>query len=359
MLRGESIIAVDTESNSLYAYRERVCLIQFSTTQDDFLVDPLALDDLSALAPIFAASSIEKVFHAAEYDLLCLNRDFGFECVNIFDTMLAARILGRDEIGLGSMLGAEFGVTLDKRQQRANWGERPLSPRLLEYARMDTHYLIPLRHLIKAELVQRNLLPLAEEDFNHTSQWPSGNNGRNNSDHRAADFWRVSGAHDLPPQNAAVLQELCRYRDQAAQSMDRPLFKVINDQTLLAIAAELPQSPDDLRRLPGMSPVQIRRHGHHLLRAVTRGLSAAPIYPPRPPRPDERYLARLESLRNWRKVTAQKMGVTSDVVLPRDLMFTLAESGPRNAAELAHTLRDFPWRLEHFGAEILDAILSS
>jgi ribonuclease D len=224
---------------------------------------------------------------------------------------------------------------------------------------MDTHYLIPLRHLIKAELVERNLLPLAEEDFNHTSQWVPGNNGRNNTDNRAADFWRVSGAHDLPPQNAAVLQELCRYRDQAAQSMDRPLFKVINDQTLLAIAAELPQNQDDLRRLPGMSPVQIRRHGNHLLRAVTRGLSAAPIYPPRPPRPDERYLARLESLRNWRKEKAQHMGVTSDVILPRDLMYTLAESGPRNPAELAHTLRDFPWRLEHFGAEILDAILSS
>jgi ribonuclease D len=107
------------------------------------LVDPLALDDLSALAPVFADERIEKVFHAAEYDLLCLKRDFDFECNNLFDTMLAARILGRDEIGLGSMLGAEFGLTLDKRQQRANWGERPLPSRLLEYARMDTHYLDP------------------------------------------------------------------------------------------------------------------------------------------------------------------------------------------------------------------------
>lgn len=359
ILRRESVVAVDTESNSLYAYRERVCLIQFSTHQDDFLVDPLAVDDLSALAPVFADPRTVKVFHAAEYDLLCLRRDFGFEFANIFDTMLAARILGRNEIGLGSILETEFGVTLDKRQQRANWGERPLPERLLEYARMDTHYLIPLRELIRAELVERQLLPLAEEDFQRTCNLPTGNNGRAPNNNRPADCWRISGAHDLSPQQAAVLQELCHYREQAAQSMDRPLFKVINDQTLLAVAAELPQTTDDLRRLPGMSPVQIRRHSHHLLRAVSRGLSAAPLYPPRTPRPDERYLARLESLRNWRKVKAQQMRVTSDVVLPRDVMFALAENGPRSQAELAQVLCDSPWRLEHFGAEILDALLAS
>jgi ribonuclease D len=359
LLRGESIVAVDTESNSLYAYRERVCLIQFSIQQDDFLVDPLAVDDLSALAPIFADPQIEKVFHAAEYDLLCLNRDFGFKFANLFDTMLAARILGRDEVGLGSILETEFGVTLDKRQQRANWGERPLPARLLEYARMDTHYLIPLRHLIKAELVQHDLLPLAEEDFQRACNLPGSGNGRSPNGNRSADCWRVSGAHDLSPQQAAVLQELCRYRDQVAQAMDRPLFKVINDQTLLAVASELPQTLDDLHHLPGMSPAQIRRHGHHLLRAVSRGLGAAPLYPPRSSRPDERYLARLESLRNWRKVKARQMNVPSDVILPRDLMFSLAESGPCNPAELAQALHDSPWRLQHFGAEILDALQAS
>jgi ribonuclease D len=141
--------------------------------------------------------------------------------------------------------------------------------------------------------------------------------------------------------------------------MDRPLFKVINDQTLLAIAAELPQTLDELSKLPGMSPVQIRRHGHQLLRAVNRGLSSAPVHPPRSPRPDDRYLARLDSLRNGRKEKARQMGITSDVVLPRDLMFSLAERGPLSFEELARALDDFPWRLEHFGAEILNAISAS
>ena len=116
----EPLVAVDTESNSLHAYRERVCLIQFSIARADFLVDPLALKDLSSLAPIFEDERIEKIFHAAEYDLICLNRDFGFTFTNLFDTSVAARILGREAIGLGSMLEAEFGVRQNKRHQRAN-----------------------------------------------------------------------------------------------------------------------------------------------------------------------------------------------------------------------------------------------
>ncbi len=137
-LQRHPIIAVDTESNSLYAYRERVCLIQFSTPLADTLVDPLALDDLTPLAPIFADPKIEKVFHAAEYDLICLKRDFGFEFANLFDTLVAARILGRKHVGLGAILAAEFNVEQDKRFQRANWGARPLPPDHLFYAVQDT-----------------------------------------------------------------------------------------------------------------------------------------------------------------------------------------------------------------------------
>ncbi|HEX7556050.1 MAG TPA: ribonuclease D, partial [Leptolinea sp.] len=90
------IFAIDTESNSLFAYREQVCLIQISTETEDYLIDPLAIHDLSALAPLFANPQIEKVFHAGEYDLICLKRDFGFEFNHLFDTMIAGRVLGRE-----------------------------------------------------------------------------------------------------------------------------------------------------------------------------------------------------------------------------------------------------------------------
>jgi ribonuclease D len=148
-LSAEKVVAVDTESNSLYAYREQVCLIQFSTSTADYLVDSLSLDDLSPLTSFFADSHIEKVFHAAEYDLLCMRRDFGFDFANIFDTMIAADILGRESIGLGALLETEFDVRLEKRYQRANWGQRPLPQHLLSYAQLDTHYLITLRERLR------------------------------------------------------------------------------------------------------------------------------------------------------------------------------------------------------------------
>src|SRR5258707_4438061 len=139
-LQKQSLIAVDTESNSLYAYQERVCLIQISTLDHDWLVDPLALDDLSPLAPLFASTAIEKVFHAAEYDLMCMKRDFGFTFNNLFDTMLAARIIGLKAFGLGALLEQYFGVQADKRFQRADWSQRPIPIEQVRYAQQDTHY---------------------------------------------------------------------------------------------------------------------------------------------------------------------------------------------------------------------------
>lgn len=356
-LRRESILAVDTESNSLHAYREQVCLIQFSTQEQDYLVDPLSLEDLSPLAPVFSDPGIEKIFHAAEYDLICMGRDFGFKFENLFDTMIAARILGWEAVGLGSILKTEFGISLNKRYQRANWGQRPLPPHLLKYARLDTHYLISLRNRQRTELAQSDLLALAAEDFNRMSAMNNNPDGHlAQGEDKPIDPWRVSGSYDLEPQQAAVLQELCRYRDKVARSLNRPLFKVIHDQTLLAIAAQTPKNRNELCQLPGMSQRQVRRHGSQLLRAIQRGLRAKPIYPPRSPRPDRGFLERQEALRGWRKRTARDMGVPSDVVLPRDLMNTLAQRAPSSAEELAGVLSDVPWRLERFGDQILEVV---
>jgi ribonuclease D len=347
----EPILAVDTESNSLYAYQEQVCLIQFSTTEHDFLVDPLSLDDLSPLGAVFSNPRIEKVFHAAEYDLICLKRDFGFEFSNLFDTMLAARILGRDSIGLGAILANGFGVRVDKRNQRANWGKRPLPGNLLRYAQIDTHYLIPLRDRLLKELKQKDLLALAEEDFIRTCTV----DGRV-PEVKTDDCWRINGATDLPAQKASILRELCRYRDQTAQAINRPLFKVIGDKTLLQIAERAPASLGELEQIHGMTDRQIERHGKAILAAVRRGAKAPPIYPPHHPRPDDAFLERVETLKNWRKGTAREMGVNSDVVLPRDLLYAVASSNPEVPEELERVLSDVPWRYEKFGWQILAAV---
>ncbi len=129
-------LAVDTESNSLHAYHEQVCLIQISTDKTDYLVDPLALDNITMLGEIFASTKIEKIFHAAEYDLICLKRDFDFSVANIFDTRWAVRVLGYSRDGLDGLLGERFDIQVDKKYQKADWGKRPLSDEQVNYARL-------------------------------------------------------------------------------------------------------------------------------------------------------------------------------------------------------------------------------
>jgi ribonuclease D len=313
---------------------------------------PAAAERPVALEAVFADAGIEKVFHAAEYDVMTLKRDFDFRFANIFDTMVAARVLGKKKVGLGSILESEFGVKPDKRYQRANWGQRPLPRDLLKYAQLDTHYLIPLRERLRAELKASDRWALAKEDFRRVCQVASFgfNNGRQDG------VWRIAGSYDLHPQTAAILHELAAYREQRAQVLDRPLFKVINDQTLLDIALVSPQDLNELSKIRGMSRGQIERHGEELLKAVKRGMKAEPIFPPRSPRPDGAYLERMERLRQWRKRTARRIGVESDVVLPRDLMNAIASQNPKGRPELAKILADVPWRLEEFGEELLQVV---
>ncbi len=347
LLSVQPVIAVDTESNSLFAYREQVCLVQFSSPEADYLVDPLAFNDLSLLGPIFADRHIQKVFHAAEYDLICLKRDFGFSFYNLFDTMLAARILGRKEVGLGSILESEFNLQVNKRHQRANWGQRPLPDFLLDYARHDTHYLIPLKEKLEKELKKKGLLPLAQEDFQRESQVEvNPDNGKN-------DCWRVTGVHHLSPQQVAVLKELCIYRDEVARRCNRPLFKVISDHTLHAISVALPSSMEQLKALPGMTHHQLDRHGKAILQAVQHGLQSEPVHPVRNIRPADSFLERVEALKQWRKLKAHQLEVESDIILPRDLLHLLASKNPQNMRAVNACLADVPWRRERYGEEIL------
>lgn len=348
-------LGVDTESNSLHAFRERVCLIQFSTPAGDYVLDPLALTDLSPLAPIFADPAQKKVFHASEYDVLCLKRDYGFQFANLFDTMVAARTLGLPQLGLGSLLEAHFGVTLNKRFQRADWGQRPLTAELLDYARFDTHFLLALSDKLAAELTAAGRTEEAYEEFERLQSVAAVPvNGAN-----PHAFWRVNGARDLNPAQAAILRELFLYRERQAERADRPPFKVMSDQTLLEIARLAPQAPLDLEGLPGMTAQQIRRHGAQLLAAVRKGQTSPPARPPHFEREPDEVRDRYELLHQWRKTRAKARGVESDVIIPRDALWELARRNPRTAEALESIETLGPWRRGTYGAEILKVLQNS
>lgn len=353
-LEAEPVVAVDTESNSLFAYWEQVCLIQFSTPARDYIVDPLAVPNLDSLGPLFANSRQQKVFHAAEYDILCLKRDYGFEFANIFDTMVAARTLGWPQVGLGSILETRFDVKTDKKYQRANWGHRPLTFEQLDYARRDTRYLCELRTLLIDALTSAGRLEEAQEEFLRLTQVKPGDNTPS-----PEGFWQVSGARDLEGAQAAVLREVYWFREQQAQHRNCPPFKVMSEQTLLAIARLSPRHVDDLRGVTGMTPTQIRRHAAGLLQAVERGLAAPPPRQPATLAERDDVRERYDRLRQWRKKKAQGRGVESDVIVPREALREIARRRPRTLEELCQIEQLGPRRREMYGEEILRLLQSN
>jgi len=342
----QSQLAVDTESNSLYVFHEQVCLIQFSTEKQDYLVDTLAGLELSVLESIFIDVDIEKIFHAVEYDIVCLKRDFNFQFANLFDTMQAARILGWKQLGLSSMLASQFGVRVNKRYQKANWGKRPLPPEMRDYARLDTHYLIPLRQRLLAALREAKRHDLAQEDFRRLTQVQSKPN------HRPACTC-IKGYNHLTQRQLAVLQELCAYRERKARVANLPPFKIIGNPTLLELAQTCPQTHEQLAALKKLSHKLYKRHAQGLLDAVRCGLDMPFIKSKHRPRPSNVYIDRLERLKDWRKQAARRMGVQSDVILPRDVLDLIAKKNPRSQAELQALMQDLPARFTRFGEQVL------
>jgi len=343
--------ALDTESNSLYAYRERVCLIQVSIPGADYLIDPLALPHLGSLGELLADPAIEKVLHGAEYDVLCLNRDFGFRLKNLFDTRMASRTLGWPRSGLGDLLERALGVTLSKRYQRANWGRRPLPQEMLAYARLDTHYLLELRDRLSRDLQAVGQWEAFQELCAHLAELEAKENGFD-----PQGFWQIRGARHLSARGQALLQELYLLRDQLARELDQPPFKILSDPALMALAKSPPLRQSELTRTPGISERTARKFGAQLMDAIRRASNGEPPKRPRQRGMDDLAHARFEALRQWRKQIAQRLKVESDIILPRDLMLSLATHPPRSLQELEARMGPLQLRFRLYGEAIFQTL---
>lgn len=353
-LRQQDQLAIDTESNSLHAYREQVCLIQISIPEQDYIIDPLALTNLDGLGELMADPAVEKIFHAVEYDLLGMKRDFGYTFTNLFDTMLAARILGWKKVGLAAILKQEFGVQADKRYQRANWGRRPLSQEQIAYARQDTLYLIPLRDKLEQKLAAAGRTAEARESFSQIAMTPTHPPLCFNPD----SFWQLlNGRYQLAPQQQAVLRELYIFRDQEAQRRNLPLFKVFNNLTLIELAEELPHYLDECQGIYGLAPRVISRYGRKLVNIIKKGLLASPPEPPpQQARPPQSTLDRFDALHNWRKRRASQRGVESDVILSKKALWELASRNPKTIADLDTIKLLGDWQRNEYGQELLSVL---
>lgn len=331
-----------------------MCLIQISTPEANYLIDPLPLDDLSPLAPVFDAPEIEKVFHAADYDLIMLGRDFGFTCNTLFDTMWAARILGWPRVGLGDILASTFNVYMDKHFQRYDWGKRPIDAKALTYAWMDSYYLLDLREIQKEQLIAAGRWEEAQETFDYLCQ----------TIHPPADphpddfFWRIKGVHDLHPGEQQVLYRLHLWRDKQARRMDRPAVKVVSNQRLIQLAQVQPRSYEELTT-SGLTVYQAQRFGNGILKALHSPALPMPPSPCNHERPAQDVINRYNALKAWRKDVAARRGVDSDVILPNAVLWELAHRPPRTLENLGDIPGIGPWRQAAYGPDLLRIVRSA
>ncbi len=349
LLNRELRVAVDLEANSLFVYREQVCLIQLTIPGRDFIVDPLAGLDLSGFGELLANERIEKVFHACEYDLMLLKRDYDWQLCNLFDTMWAARVLGFKHMGLAWFLHEFYDVKVSKKYQKANWGLRPIQPELLAYAQGDTHHLLDLRDDLALRLEEADQMIEALEIFENQCivRLPD-------QEFSPDGFWTIRGARTMAPQHQAVLKALYVFRDEEARRRDQPAFKVLNNEGLIGMATTLPDNKKDLADIRGVGPRNMDRYANRLLEIIKAAQhDPAPERPKRKKRPDPKAADRFERLSQWRRDRAIARGVESDVILSRETMWDIARGNPNSLDDLAQIPGIGPCRLDLHGEDIL------
>lgn len=360
-LQGQPLIAVDTESNSLYRYYPKVCLIQLSALADaqqadptqvvDYLVDPLALPQLRPLGELLQQRQVEVIMHAADNDILILQRDFDFHFHHVFDTQLAARILGWKHVGLAAMLEDHFGVMSDKRMQRTDWGRRPLTPQQIIYAQMDTHFLPALRARMIAELQSAGRWEEAQEAFGMLRLIDY-----NERETAERTVWQMRHTRDVPRAAHGVLEALWQWREAEAQRRDRPPFKILTDQALVALANAQPQDLTALAKADGVGAQTTKQYGKALLATVAEGQTRPlPELPTndRQDHPEKAVQQRYDALRQWRTSVAEARGVAPDIVFSNSILLTLAQRMPNTEAELQEIAEIGPWKARTYGAAIL------
>ena len=348
-------IAVDTEGASFHRFIDRIYLLQVSTRDRSAIIDPLPIGMPAGLGEILENNEVEVVFHDADYDLRLLHQDYGWHVNNIFDTRVAAQLLGIKAFGLAALLEQFFEVKLDKKHQRADWSLRPLTQGMLDYAAQDTRYLLDLRDALKAKLDTLGRWEWAREEFQRLegTKWED--------DDGSQAFLRIKGARDLTRRELALLRELVPWRDSVAKELDRATFRVMGNEVLLDIARTAPRTARDLSTMKGMPRGVLERGASAILAAITRGLEVAEENLPRFPRApkwdrEADFDDRVAKLKSVRDAAATRLNLDPGVLCSRERLESVARKRPEKVGDLEDVPGLRRWQIAEMGEDFIKAL---
>jgi len=348
---------MDCESNSFFAYRERLCLLQVTALDQDWLVDPIALgDDMRAINPLLNDPNIVKVFHSAEYDMMLLRLDLDAHVQGLFDTQVAMTLLQYERTGLAHLLAENYGLEVSKKEQRSDWGKRPLSSSQIEYARTDTHYLPDLYERLRTELIERDLLVAAEGEFERLQVEVLPPREPN------FDGWKkMKQARGMSGEGLARLRELFRWREEKAGEIDKPVFRVLGNETLIDLAKSPPRDMRALASRKGVGWPKVKRMGDGIMAALGKAEGQVVDTEVKRVDPAERKRRRIrrenyEALRNWRKKQAQELGLPSERLMHRRHLEEISKRLPRTREELLEAVALNDWQRETLESSLLDLL---
>ena len=349
-------LALDTEGASFHRFVDRIYLLQLSTRDRHAVIDPLAVGSPAGLGSLLESDRVEVVFHDADYDLRLLKQDYGWQINHIFDTRIAAQLLGYTAFGLAALLERFFDVKLDKKHQRADWSMRPLSADMLDYAAQDTRYLLELKDKMSAELESMGRMGWAREEFAllEGTRWADEEPGMS--------FFKLKGARDLNRRELAVLRELVPWRDAVAGQLDRATFRVLGNEQLLDIARTQPATRDALGTIKGMPRGILEQRGGELLDAVKRALAVPESELPKFPRAarwdrDPESDARVTALKTARDAAAKRLVLDPGVLCSRDRMEAVARRNPATAEEVAEVPELRRWQVRELAEAFVAALV--
>jgi len=354
-LAGAEALAVDLEADSMFHHREKICLIQMAQNDHYWVIDPLKINDLTPLLPLFADESVEKIFHGADYDIRSLYRDFGIEINNLFDTELASRFLGIPHTGLASVLADRFNVHMDKKFQKKDWSRRPLPDEMIDYAMGDVTHLVTLANILKTELKAAGRCEWVKEECRLLSRV------RPQDPDQRPLFMRFSGAGRLDRRSLAVLEAVLVVRDRFARKKDRPVFKIMSSRSVLWIAMEKPTSKARLKQSRILSDKQIAMYATEVLAAVKSAMAqpieALPSYPRnKKPVADSNLTRRIKALKTWREKIAKTLNLPAGLLINNTQIATIAALNPADRAVLMTMDGIRAWQVDAFGDDLLNVL---